>query len=207
MNEQMKQGEPMDQNGLVQQVEQQAESQSTPSGKVDVDAIIDQIQVPDELKDVFDKTILSGMRLMFDKQSHQMMLDELDKPGPLTERLSNGMISLVFMLWQQSNRTLPPQLLIPVTVVLTLRAFEFLQESGEAEATPQVLGDAMDAAIEGILQRSGVEGGMEGLAQQGQASKSAANAAASANAAPSSAMKASNNSGMSGPSGLIGALQ
>jgi hypothetical protein len=155
------------QNGLVQQVEGQAEAQADASGKVDVEAIIREIQVPPELKDIFDKAILSGERIMFDKQSHALMLDELDKPGPIVERLANGMISLVYMLWQQSNMKLPPQLLIPVTVVLTLRAFEFLQDSGEAEATPLVLGDAMDAAIEGVAQRAGVEGGMEGMAQHG----------------------------------------
>lgn len=122
-------------------------------------------KIPANMQPVFDKVVLSGMRIMFDKSSHQMMLDELDQGGPLEQRLSKGIIKLMFMLWQQSNKTIPPQLMIPATLVLTLRAFQFLLLAKDQEATMQVLGQAVELAVQGVLERfknPGDEGGQPG---------------------------------------------
>lgn len=126
------------------------------NGQIDIAPIIAKIQVPPNLKSMFDKMILSGMRIMFDKGSHKMMLEQLDGPGPMTKKLSEGMITLMYMLWTQSNKTLPPNLMIPATVVLTLKAFDFLQKTNDPEATKEVLGEVMHAAVMGVMERFGV---------------------------------------------------
>lgn len=139
------------------------------NGAVDVD--VDQIvatarkDIPANLQPIFDKIVLSGMRIMFDKSSHQMTLDELEQPGPLAQRLSNGAIKLMYMLWQQSNKTIPPQLMVPATLVLTLRAFQFLQESQDPEATKQVLGEAVELAVNGVIERFKAPQGDQGAEQ------------------------------------------
>lgn len=141
------------------------------AGAVDVEPIIAKARagLPKQLLDIFDKAVLSGMRVMFDKGSHQMMLDELDKPGPLAERLSNGIIALVYLLWQQSNKSLPPQIMVPLTLVLTLRAFEFLQESQDPEATPDMMGEAVADAVKGVMDRFGAtEDVLRKMAAQGK---------------------------------------
>jgi hypothetical protein len=137
--------------------------------KIDIDPIIAKVQqsIPAQLKDIYDKAVLSGMRIMFDRQSHHMMLDALDAPGPLATRISNGIIQLMYLLWTQSNKTLPPQIIVPVTLTLTLKAFQFLQESGEPDADKQALGDATQQAVEGIMARFGVKGMQDGGAQAG----------------------------------------
>lgn len=127
------------------------------AAKVDPVQIIEKAKqgIPPELRPLFDKLYLGGMRVMFDPNSHQMMLDELDKPGPLATRISNGVITLVYLLWQKSNRTLAPQLLVPAALVFTCEAFRFLQESKDPEATAQVLGEAIAGSVQGILDRAG----------------------------------------------------
>lgn len=127
------------------------------AGPVDVAPIIAKAteKVPPKIRPMFDKVVLSGMRIMFDKSSHSMMLEALDKPGPLAKRMSDGMIQLMYLMWKQSNHTIPPQLIVPAAVVLTLKVFQFLQESKEPEATAQVLGDAMEQTVQGILDRFG----------------------------------------------------
>ncbi len=126
------------------------------SGQIDVDSIIAKIQMPPDLKPIFDKTILSGMRIMFDKSSHKMMLEQLDKPGPMPQKLSEGVITLMYMLWTQSNKTLPPQIIVPATTVLMLKAFDFLQKTNDPDATKEVLGEAMHMAVTGIMERFNV---------------------------------------------------
>lgn len=127
------------------------------AGPADVTAIIAEARskIPPEQLDMFDKIVLSGMRIMFDKQSHQMAMEMLDKPGPLAKRLSDGTITLIYMLWEKSNKTLPPQLIVPATLVLTLRAFEFVRASKDPEATNDVLGEAVADAVQGVMDRFG----------------------------------------------------
>lgn len=126
-------------------------------GQVDIEAIVNQARakIPPAQQQVFDKVILSGMRIMFDKNSHQMTLDQLNQPGPMATRISNGIISLIYMLWTKSNKTIPPQLIVPATLVLTLRAFQFLQQSKDPEATREVLGEAVAEAVQGVMDRFG----------------------------------------------------
>lgn len=128
-----------------------------PAGPVDVKPIIARARadIPPQLADMFDKVVLSGMRIMFDKQSHGMTMEMLDRPGPLASRIAEGIITLIYMLWEKSNKTIPPQLIVPATLVLTLRAFEFLQQSKDPEATKEVLGEAVADAVEGVMSRFG----------------------------------------------------
>jgi hypothetical protein len=126
--------------------------------QINVNELVDDIdgKIPQNLKDIYQKTVLSGMRIMFDRRSHQMLLEELEKPEPMPEKIANGIIGLIYMLWTQSNQTLAPQIIVPVTVVLTLRAYEFLLKSGDPEASRQVLGEAMALATTGIMAKFGV---------------------------------------------------
>ena len=123
---------------------------------VDVDAIISKIAITPNLKGIYDKAVLSGMRIMFDKKSHQAMLDQLEKGGDMAANIADGVVGLTYLLFQQSNKTLPPQIMVPLALTLTLRAFEFLQQSGDPQATPEVLGNAVDQAVHAVLAKFGV---------------------------------------------------
>lgn len=129
------------------------------AGAIEVGPIIAKARsgLPANLQGVYDKAVLSGMRIMFDKASFQMTMDELKQPGPLATRIANGVIKLVYLLWTQSNKTLPPQIIVPVTLTLALKAFEFMQMVQDPEATKEVLGDATHQAVQGVMDRFGVD--------------------------------------------------
>lgn len=165
--------------------EQLSGGNQSASGEVDIQPIIDGIEVPPNLKPMYDKIVLAGMRIMFSKGSHQLMVSQLQQEGPLAAKLSQGIVSLMYMLWSQSNKSIPPQLIIPAAVALTVRAFEYVQKSGDPEASPQVLGDAIDGTIEGVMRgfgsdSSGLEHNVEQfgrVAQEGGGSGMAPNGA------------------------------
>lgn len=125
-------------------------------GAVDVDAILAKVQIPPKFQAIYQKAVLSGMRIMFDAKSHKMMEDQLAKPGPLPDKMAEGMTGLIYMLWTQSNKTLPPQIIVPLTFTLTLKAFDFLQKSGDAEATKEVLGEAVEKSLTSVMTKFGV---------------------------------------------------
>lgn len=131
-------------------------SSPTQPGTIDVDSILAKVQVPPQFKPIYDRAVLSGMRIMFDAKSHQMMEQQLAKPGALDDKISEGIVVLIYMLWTKSNKTLPPQIIVPLTFALTLKAFDFLQKSGDPEATKEVLGSAVEKAMTGVMSKFGV---------------------------------------------------
>lgn len=158
---------------------------------VDVNPIVAKVRegLPPNLQGIYDKAVLSGMRIMFDKNSFQMTMDELKKPGPLAGRLSNGTIALVYMLWTSSKQTLPPQIIVPLTLTMTLKAFDFVQMIQDPEATKETLGEACAQAVQGVMDRFGatedklpelVKAGGQAPAQPGAAPAAAAAASAGA---------------------------
>lgn len=127
-----------------------------PGGLIDVQPMLDAIKLEPRFQRLYDAAVLSGMRIMFDKKSHPMMEEQLAKPGPLAQKIIEGIVTLVYMLWKQSNQTLAPQIIVPLTVALTLKAFDFIQKSGDPEATKEVLGDAVEGAARLVMKKFGV---------------------------------------------------
>lgn len=125
-------------------------------GAIDVDAILAKVQIPPKLKPVYDQSVLKGMRIMFSKSSHDMMEKQLAKEGPLADKMAEGITALIYMLWTGSNKTLPPQIIVPLAFTFTLKAFDFLQRSGDAEATKEVLGEAIEKSMTQVMGKFGV---------------------------------------------------
>lgn len=158
------------------------------AGAIDVDPIIARVRqgIPPQLQPIYDKAVLSGMRIMFDKNSFEMTMAELKQPGPLAERIANGIIKLVYILWTQSNKTLPPQIIVPVTLTLALKAFAFTQMVQDPEANKETLGEATAQAVQGVMDRFGAtQDKLPGLVKgPGAAPQPGAAAPAAAAAAP-----------------------
>jgi hypothetical protein len=88
------------------------------------------------------RIVVAGMKVMFDKQTHQMMLKELDAPGDIVQKLAEAATRLMIMLFHNSNGSMPQDLIIPAGGVLIAKACEFLNQTGET-VTEQQFGQAM----------------------------------------------------------------
>ena len=126
-------------------------------GMINIDDMVAKARagIPAQMQPMYDKVTLQGMRIIFDARSHQMTIEHLDGEGPMAEKLASGIIAIMYMLWTESNKTIPPQLMVPVTLTLTLRAFQFLQMSQDPEATRETLGEATAGAVQGLMDRFG----------------------------------------------------
>lgn len=125
-------------------------------GMIDVKPMIAALKIPPQFKTMYDKVVLAGDNLMFGKDSHKLMLDELAKPGPMAPKLATGIASAVYILWNKSNKTIAPQILESVGYTLLLHAFDFLQKGGDPEATKEVLGEAAHQTSINIHNQLGV---------------------------------------------------
>lgn len=138
-------------NGLIQ------ENMARPEGDdLDTETIKNNIQMPPELQEAYDRVVIAGMKVMFSKESHKLMLDELQKKGPIGQKLGMGIAGLMLVLFKESNETIPPQVIIPAGVNLLSRAADFIRKSGIDNITNADVGDAMEIMISTILQKFGV---------------------------------------------------
>lgn len=128
------------------------------AGPIDTKPFVAEIEKnvpPDQMK-IFKMMVLKGDAQMFSKDTHEMTLAQLEKPGPMGPKLAEGAVALMYILFQKSNKTLPPQLLEPAGTVLLCHAFDYLQERGDPEATKETFGDAVDKFSVGIHKALGV---------------------------------------------------
>lgn len=114
------------------------------------------MQIPPDLQRAYDKTVLAGMKLMFSKETHQLMLKEFEREGPLAKRLGEGVAGMLLMLFQESNRSLPPQVLIPAGTDLLVQAADFVKKSGLEKVTNKDIADGLEIMIGVLFDKFGI---------------------------------------------------
>jgi len=129
-----------------------------PEGEdLDTQAIKDNIKMPPELQEAYERVVIAGMKVMFSKESHKLMLDELQKEGPMGQKLGTGIAGLMLLLVKKSNGTLPPEVIIPAGINLLTRAADFIRKSKIEKITNGDIGEAMEVFISTILEKFGVD--------------------------------------------------
>lgn len=94
-------------------------------------------KLPPAKQQALERIVVAGMKVMFDKQTHQMMLTELDAPGDMVTKLAEAATRLMILLYKHSNGTMPGDLIIPAGGVLMAKACEFLNHTGDTVTEDQ----------------------------------------------------------------------
>ena len=129
-----------------------------PEGEdLNTEAIKDNIKMPPELQEAYERVVIAGMKVMFSKESHKLMLDELQKEGPMGQKLGIGIAGLMLLLIKESNGTIPPEVVVPAGINLLTRAADFIRKSKIEKITNGDIGDAMEVFISTILEKFGVD--------------------------------------------------
>jgi hypothetical protein len=112
------------------------------------EAVSNNIKMPPELQEAYDRVVIAGMKVMFSDESHKMMLQFMDEEGPAR---------LMLILFKESNETIPPQVIIPAAVQLLMRAADFAKKSGMGEISNKDIAGGIELMIAIILEKFGVD--------------------------------------------------
>lgn len=115
----------------------------------------DSIKVPAELQDAYDRLVLAGMKMLFDKQS-SINIDEAfdrDNGKDIGKKMSDGIVALMQILFKQS-KGMPAEVIIPAATNLLTQVVEYAVRAGY-EVPPAVMSKATQDVIYGILQQMG----------------------------------------------------
>lgn len=136
------------------------EQMARPGGEeISAEAIKQNIKMPPELQEAYERVVIAGMKVMFSKQTHRIMLNEMQKQGPVAQRLGNGIAGLMLLMFKESNETMPPQVIIPAGIELLMQAVDFMRKTGMEKITNEDIGNAIQVMITVVLQKFGVEPG------------------------------------------------
>lgn len=115
------------------------------------------MNLPPELQKAYERVVVAGMKMMFSKETNKYMLKQLEGPGSMAEKLGGGVAELMLALFMQSNKTMPPQVIIPAGTELLVQAADFINQAGLAEVTNRDVGDGVQIMMSIIFKQFGVD--------------------------------------------------
>lgn len=129
-----------------------APPQGTP---ITPEAVKENINMPPKLQNAYDRVVLAGMKIMFSEKTNQVVMKQMQGPGPVSERLGMGIAGLMATLFKESNKTIPPAVIIPAGVYLLAQAADFLKKSQIENVDDKTIGDAMQIFVETTIKMFG----------------------------------------------------
>lgn len=115
------------------------------------------MKLPPELQNAYERVVVAGMKLMFSKETNKYLLKALEGQGSMAEKLGNGIAELVLMLFLQSNKTMPPQVIIPAGTELVVQAADFIKKSQLAPVTNRDIGDGIQIMMAQVFRQFGID--------------------------------------------------
>lgn len=129
----------------------QADSNITP------ESVRRDMNIPPELQNAYERVVVAGMKVMFSKETNKYVLKAIEGEGTNGEKLGNGVAELLIMLFAQSNKTMPPQVIIPAGTELVVQAADFVKKAGLMKVTNQDIGDGIQVMISQVLRAFGAD--------------------------------------------------
>lgn len=113
--------------------------------------------VPPPMREAYDKLVTAGMKIMFDKSTHHLMQEQMQGEGPIDERLSEGVASLMAMMLKNSNGAFPQQLIIPAGIELMLHAADFAAQAAGERIDGETMGSAIQKFVFQLFEGAGIK--------------------------------------------------
>jgi hypothetical protein len=113
--------------------------------------------IPKEFQEAFARVVQAGMKVMFSEQTHSLMVEQLQAEGDIAQNIGKGVASLMGLLFEKSNGTMPQEVMIPAGIYLIAKGSEFIEQIAGQEVTPDVIAEATDVFVETLLGSAGVD--------------------------------------------------
>lgn len=113
-------------------------------------------KIPANLQDAFLRTTLAGRKLMFDPQSHDLLIQRLKQTPDLVVNAANGSANLVAYMYKESKKTMPAKVIAPAAMFLLCEMLDFLERSGKIQITKEVIAQATRSVAGATMHKFGV---------------------------------------------------
>ena len=113
--------------------------------------------MPEEFAQAFAQVIKAGMKVLFSDETHELMLQQLEEDGEIAESAGNAIAGLMSMLYEKSNQSMPPEVIIPAGTYLMAEAADFIEQVTGETLTGETLSNAAAVMTETLMNAFGVD--------------------------------------------------
>lgn len=119
------------------------------------DSIRSKMQLQPNMRQAYMRVVMAGKKVMYSPQMQGQVVELLKGPGSMGHKLGQGVVALMGILMEQSQNTLPPQLIIPAATELVAEAADFLRKAG-AKVSDNDIAEGIADMIATVMQRAGI---------------------------------------------------
>lgn len=115
-------------------------------------------KVTPENKSAYMRTIIAGEKIMFDEKTHanmELVKNPNSRTDPVTT-ISSGIAGLMWMMYMQSQKKMPAEVLILAGVTLMTKAFDFAERGLGIMIDNKMIADATKKLAENLFVKLGI---------------------------------------------------
>lgn len=112
------------------------------------------MQIPQELQSSYDKAVKAGLAMLFSPKVVDQTIEFIGDGSDAPKKIAEGVAGIMGMLVQQSNGTMPGQIIVPVGVELIAHVVEAARKGG-IQISDGDVAEGMAQFVQIILQQSG----------------------------------------------------
>ena len=113
-------------------------------------------KVPPELKGAFQRIIVAGEKVLYDKSTGDLVQQQLNQPGDPAHIAGEGVAKLFMLLFQQSKQTMPMKAGIPAAQMLLCEVLSFMESIGKVKVDDALIAAATKELMNYLLQAFGI---------------------------------------------------
>lgn len=123
-------------------------------GEVTADSVRANMKLPAGMEAAYDKIIKAGLKMMFDPSMQEETLSFIEEANGDPAKMAEGVTAIVVTMFQHSNNTMPPNLIIPAGIELLVHAADVAKAGGQ-ELPKEAVAQAMSEVVKQILTKFG----------------------------------------------------
>lgn len=115
-------------------------------------------KVPKDKLEIFYRTLIAAETLLFDEKSHQNMeliKNPMSRNRPV-ETIATGVAGLMWLLYQQSKKTLPVEAIIYGGIVSACVVWDFAERGLNMAITPELVSETTQLMCEKVFEHMGI---------------------------------------------------
>ena len=181
----------------------QAPAPGASGSQITPDSVRASMKLPPNLEAPYERVITAGKKIMYSPVMDDQITQLLKAPGTVGHKLGTGATALVALMIQQSNHTMPGQLIIPAATELLVWFAQYLRSAG-LKVSDNDIAEGMSEMVAQIMQAAGLSPDKLQAALAAQKNGPAPNPAAAGATPGGPPPAAPGPAGAGSPAGLIG---
>lgn len=110
-----------------------------------------QANLPANMQPALQQVVNAGLTVMYSAQTAQARKQAImNTKNPVTES-GEGAARLISNLFQQSNKTMPPGVILPAACIFAFEYLDFMAKAGKVTITPDIIANSTHAVIAAVL--------------------------------------------------------